>query len=57
MDATQQMGVTNQTARAILIDMKQLGIVHDIAGDGKERLYVYTQLIEILEKGTEPIGF
>ncbi len=57
MNAAQQMGVTIQTARAALIDLKGLGIVHDIAGEGKERLYVYTQLIEILEKGTEPIGF
>ncbi len=30
MDAAQQMGVTIQTARAALIDLKGLGIVHDI---------------------------
>jgi len=57
MDAAKKMGKTIQTARAALIDLKGLGIVHDIAGDGKERLYVYSQLIEILEKGTEVIGY
>lgn len=51
------MQSTVQTARAALNDLKTLGIVSDIAGDGKERLYVYTKLVNILEKGTTPINF
>jgi len=43
--------VSVPTARAALNNLKELGIVKDIAGAGKERLYVYTGLIELLEQG------
>lgn len=43
--------VSTPTARAALNNMKELGIVKDIAGSGKERLYVYTGLIDLLEQG------
>ncbi len=43
--------VSIPTARAALNNLKELGIVKDIAGAGKERLYVYADLIELLEQG------
>lgn len=55
--AAEYMHTTVQTARAALMDLKKLGIVNDIAGKGKERLYVYTNLLRILEEGTSPIRF
>ncbi len=57
IDAAKYMNSTVQTARAALIDLKELGIVNDIAGKGKERLYIYAKLVNILEKGTTPINF
>ena len=39
------------TARAALQNLKKLGIVKDLSGKGKERLYVYTELITLLEQG------
>ena len=51
------LDVTVPTARAALNNLKDLGIVRDINGSGKERLYIYTGLINLLEQGTEPLEY
>jgi Fic family protein len=56
-DAAAALKVTIPTARAALNNLKKLGIVRDISGRGKERLYIYSGLMNLLEKGTEPIGY
>jgi len=56
-DAAKALQITVPTARTALNNLKELGIVRDIAGSGKERLYLYTALVEILEKGTQPIPY
>jgi Fic family protein len=48
--------VSAPTARLALNNLKELGIVKDISGSGKERLYIYTALIDLLEQGAEPIS-
>jgi Fic family protein len=55
--AAKALQITVPTARTALNNLKELGIVRDIAGKGKERLYLYTALVEILEKGTQPISY
>jgi len=49
--------VSIPTARASLNNLKSLGIVKDISGTGKERLYVYDEMITLLDKGTDPIAY
>ncbi len=49
------LDVSVPTARAALNNLKELGIVKDVSGSGKERLYIYTALLDILEQGAEPI--
>jgi Fic family protein len=49
------LGVSVPTARLALNNLKELDIVTEISGSSKERLYIYTDLINILEQGTEPI--
>ncbi len=51
IEAAKVLGVTVLTARAALQNLKKLGIVKDLSGKGKERLYVYTELITLLEQG------
>ena len=48
--------VSVPTARAALNNLKKLGIVKDVSGSGKERIYIYTALLDILEQGAEPIA-
>jgi Fic family protein len=56
-EAAKGLVITVPTARAALNNLKDLGIVRDVTGKGKERLYIYGGLLEILEKGTEPITY
>ena len=49
------LDVSVPTARLALNNLKELGIVKDIQGSGKERLYIYTALIDLLEKGAEQL--
>ena len=53
--ATLEMSVP--TARAALNNLKDLAIVKEISGSGKEKLYIYDSFIKLLEQGTEPIAF
>ncbi len=49
------LDVSVPTARLALNNLKELGIVKDISGSGKERLYIYTALINLLEQGVEQL--
>ncbi len=57
IDAAKTLEMTVPTARTALNNLKKIGIVRDISGKGKERLYIYTGLLDILEKGTFPISY
>ena len=57
IDAAKSLDLTVPTARTALNNLKELGIVHDVSGKGKERLYIYTALVDVLEKGTAPIAY
>lgn len=48
------LNVSVPTARAALNNLKDLGIVKDVSGSGKERLYFYSGLLDILELGAAP---
>lgn len=56
-NAAKVLGVSIPTVRTALNHLKDLGIVKDISGSGKERLHIYAALVELLEKGTEPIAY
>ena len=57
IEAAKSLNLTAPTARAALTNLKELGVVSEIAGKGKERLYLYSNLVEILQKGAEPVGY
>lgn len=57
IEAAKFLGSSVPTARAALQNLQKLGIVKDISGTGKERLYVYADLISLLEQGAEPIAY
>jgi len=57
IDAASAIGVTVPTARAALNNLKSLNIVCDVSGKGKERVYIYSELIALLEQGAEPIAY
>lgn len=57
IDAAKMLDVSVPTTRTALNNLKELGIVKDVSGKGKERLYIYSELIVLLEQGAEPIAY
>lgn len=57
IDAAKVLEVSIPTTRTALNNLKELGIVKDVSGKGKERLYIYSELIALLEQGAEPIAY
>ncbi len=54
--AAGELGISAPTARAAFARLKNLAIVREISGRGKERLYCYSGLLDLLEKGVTPSG-
>jgi Fic family protein len=52
---SQELGMTAPTARSALQKLLQLGIVAEISGKQRDRVYVYQRYLNILEEGTEPL--
>jgi len=49
------LGVSAPTARAALNDLAALGIVHEVTGQQRNRVYVYQACLDILQQGADPI--
>ncbi len=56
-DVADSLSITRPTVRAALSDLKDLGIVREISGNGKERIYIYSELLQLLERGAKPINY
>lgn len=54
-EVAEKLDLTPPTARSALVRLRDMGIAREIKGQGKERLYIYEDLIAILDQGTEPI--
>ena len=48
-------GLSAPTAGKALESLEQLGIVREITGRWRSRVYVYGQYLDMLNKGTEPL--
>jgi Fic family protein len=56
-DTASSLDISLPTARKTLKLLADIDIVKEIKGTGKTKLYVYHQLIELLEEGTNPIDY
>lgn len=52
--AAEELGLTWPTVNAALRRLEQLGIVSESTGRSRDRLYVYRQQLELLNRGTRP---
>jgi Fic family protein len=50
-----QLGISQPTITTVLQVLKQLGIVREITGKQRDRIYVYDPYLRIIERGTEPL--
>jgi Fic family protein len=53
--AAKKLGLTEPTIRASLSHMQKLGIVKEMTGRQRNRLFVYRRYLDILDEGTEPL--
>jgi Fic family protein len=51
-----ELGMTPPTARSALNHMAEVGIIEEVSGKKRGKVYVYRQYLTILEDGTEPFG-
>ena len=55
-NATRQLNMTAPTAGSAMESLEALGMVREITGKQRDRIYVYDQYVKILDEGTQPLG-
>lgn len=53
--AAKRLGISQPTIQKSLDHLQKLGIVREITGKRRRRLYEYTSYLKILDEGTEPL--
>jgi Fic family protein len=53
--AASQLNVSAPTARSAINTLESLGIVRELTGKKRDRVYVYDTYVKILNEGTEPL--
>jgi Fic family protein len=54
-NATAQLDLTPPTVRKAVENLEAVGIVREITGKQRDRIYVYDRYVKILDQGTEPL--
>jgi Fic family protein len=54
-NATAQLDLTPPTVRSAVESLETLGIVREISGKQRDRIYLYDRYVRILDEGTEPL--
>lgn len=55
-DAAQNLGISAPTIRKSVAHLEELGIVHEVTGQRRDRVFAYRDYMTILNRGTEPLG-
>jgi Fic family protein len=53
--AVRELGLTPPTVRSAFEILEKLGIIREITGKQRDRMYAYDSYVKILDEGTEPI--
>jgi Fic family protein len=51
-----ELGMTAPTARSALNQMTELGIIEELSGKKRDKVYVYRKYLDLLEDGAEPLS-
>jgi cell filamentation protein, protein adenylyltransferase len=52
--ASSELGLTAPTVRSAVKNLEKMGILREITGKRRDRIYLYAPYVEILDEGTEP---
>ncbi len=53
--ASKNIGITQPTVTAALKKLEEIGMVREITGKARDRVYVYNEYLDILGEGTQPL--
>ncbi len=53
--ATNELGLTAPTVRSAVKNLEAMGILREITGKRRDRIYLYEPYVKILDEGTEPL--
>ena len=53
--ASTEIGVSQPTVTSALKRLEDIGVVKEITGKARDRIYVYKEYLDILEEGTQPL--
>ncbi len=53
--ASREIGISQPTVTSALKRLEEIGVVKEITGKARDRIYVYRQYLDILEEGTQPL--
>jgi len=53
--ATRHLNMTGPTVGSAVASLEELGIVREITGKQRDRIYIYEPYVKILDEGTQPI--
>lgn len=54
---SKELNMTAPTARSALNSMLELGILQEISGKKRDKIYVYRKYLDILDEGAEPFSY
>jgi len=55
-DMARSLGLSPPTIRKSIAHLEKLGIVHEVTGQRRDRVFAYRDYMTILNRGTEPLG-
>jgi len=53
--ASQELGISQPTVSSALKRLEDIGVVKEITGKARDRIFVYKEYLDILEEGTAPL--
>jgi len=53
--ASTEIGITQPTVTSALKRLEEIGVVREITGKARDRIYVYKEYLDILGEGTQPL--
>lgn len=53
--AAQTLGLSVPTVTAALVNLEKCGLVRELTGQQRNRMFVYDNYLRILNRGTEPL--
>jgi Fic family protein len=52
-----ELQITQPTARSALNNLVQIGVIEEVSGKKRDKIYIYRNYLDLLADGTKPFSF